>query len=88
MDKQPDSRPRPLRIANAIALAVAAVIDLVLIFGVSLPAETKALASAAIIAVGQVFATLIAEQYVTPVSDPRDNKGKRLTPPGERSGEY
>jgi hypothetical protein len=70
----------PIAIINAAVAAIQASIPLVLAFGiVELAKEQSGAITAAIAAWAGLVGTVIGRSLVTPVADPRDGEGKRLT---------
>lgn len=67
-------------ITASITTAVIAIAALLREFGVPLTAGQSTAIVGVIGAVGALAAAIIARRYSTPLSDPRDNQGRRLVP--------
>jgi UDP-glucose 6-dehydrogenase len=73
----------PVAVVNGAVTLVEAAIALAAGFhitGVDLDSEKMALIMAVVVAIGNLVKTLWARGQVTPVTDPRNNDGKRLVP--------
>ena len=70
----------PVAVINAIVTIVEAAIALAVGLGWDLTAEQVGLFMAVVVAIGNLVKILWARNQVTPVSDPRSNDGKPLTP--------
>lgn len=70
----------PVAVITAVIALVSAIVALLPLFGVPLTAEQAAGIMAVVVAAGGVVSTLLIRSQVTPVANPRDNDGNRLTP--------
>lgn len=70
----------PVAVITSVIAFISAVIALLPLFGVPLSAEQAAGIMAAVVALGGVVSTLLIRSQVTPVANPYDNDGNRLTP--------
>lgn len=70
----------PVAIITAVIAFVSAIIALLPLFGVPLTAEQTSGIMAVVIALGGVLSTVLIRQQVTPVSNPYNNEGEKLTP--------
>lgn len=69
----------PVAVINVLTTLVEASLMLAVSFGLPLTNEQVGAIGAAILAVGNVWATLKSRSQVTPVIDPMDNHGERLS---------
>lgn len=72
----------PLAIRGALVALVAAIINLVVAFGVALNAEQVGAINAVVGLAATAVVVVWSRGTVTPVNDPRDADGEPLTPPG------
>jgi hypothetical protein len=70
----------PVAIVNGFTTIVESSIALAVGFGLDWDAKQVGLVMAVVVAVGNLVKTLWARGQVTPVTDPRDNKGTPLAP--------
>lgn len=70
----------PVAIVNGLITIAEASIALAVGFGLNWDAKEVGLVMAVVVAVGNLVKTLWARGQVTPVTDPRDNKGAPLVP--------
>ncbi|PPK63534.1 hypothetical protein V5P93_000411 [Actinokineospora auranticolor] len=76
-------RPRPLRTAARIVGGITALIAGLANSGVITPTQGNAIQgviTAVLILLGSLGIVVLAEPKVTPLSDPRDDQGRPLTP--------
>jgi hypothetical protein len=73
-------RLEPVAVVNGLIAIIEASIALAVGFGLNWSGEQVGLVMAVVIAVGNFAKTLWARGQVTPVDDPRNNEGRRLTP--------
>lgn len=70
----------PLTPRALAALVVAAVVDLVVVLGVPVPAGLEAAIVGVVGAATLVYLVMAGKRKVTPVADPRDDEGRKLRP--------
>lgn len=73
----------PLATASGITAVVAAVIGLLVAFGIDLTEDQKAAILTAVGVLGPIAVALIARGRVTPLAAPQDDAGNALTPAGQ-----
>jgi hypothetical protein len=69
----------PVAVINAIVALIEALIALAVGFGLTVTKEQVGLTMAVVVSIGNLVQTIWARNQVTPVIDPRDNNGKKLT---------
>lgn len=72
---------RPLTTRGVASLAVAAVVDLVIALGVPVPPQAEKAIVGLVVAAALAYTVVSGRRKVTPVADPRDKDGTRLTRP-------
>lgn len=70
----------PLSTRALAALVVAAVVDLVVVLGVPVPAGLETAIVGVVVAGALVYTVISGKRRVTPVVDPRDDAGRKLVP--------
>ena len=70
----------PVAIVNGFTTIVESSLALAVGFGLDWDAKQVGLVMAVVVAVGSLIKTLWARDQVTPVTNPRDNKGTPLAP--------